>query len=307
MANETSSKETAEPTPEASPLEQFMAIADVNGGLDDGPTVDGKATNKAAEKPQGPKPADWAKVREERRQARASIERDRAAIAAEQAQVDAARRAIEHVAPDKIQELLDLGDLDEIAKRVSGGKFESWNAVNDYAARAFASPEARHTRKLAEEVERLKAERAEENRIIEAQQAEYQRQQAEREFFTYIDTEVKAATDPVVKALAAEPEFTQAVYGHMAEHYRATGEQLDVSDAAQFIANGARRRYAEWKRVFGGQPAVQQPARQTKHVARTRAAEVASPARELDDKQFISEWKIELKRALDDDMRRARE
>lgn len=332
-----------EATVEASPLEQFMAVANQLGGLDDGhaapeapatpakeepatapakqPAIaaavdDGEAAKEAEKAKQGaPKPADWAAIREEKRKFRAWQETESQRLAGERAKFEADRKAAEATSPERIQELIDAGNFDEVAKAFG---CTSWEDLNTKAARAFASPEFRRIRELEAAQAKLEAERAEEKREREAAQAEYQRQQAEREFVTFVDTECKAATDPVVKALATAPEFTQAVYGHLVQHYRETGEQMDVAEAAQVIADGARRRYAEWHKVFGSQPTdnqaeaaqavtpdragSKQPARPTKHVARNRAAEAASPTRELTHQEQIATWKGELEKALAKDL-----
>jgi len=326
---------------EPSPLEQFMAVATELGGLDDGPAPaapapakeepaapakqpaiaaavdDGEAAKEAEKAKQGaPKPGDWAAIREEKRQHRAAVARKQAELDARDAAISAKAKELETYSPAKLKELLHSARLDDLAQLLGA---KNWTEVNDIGAKAYADPAYRENQALKEEVKRIAAEREEEKRLQAERQAEYQRQQSEREFIAFVDTECKAATDPVVKALAAAPEFTQAVYGHLVQHYRETGEQMDVAEAAQVIADGARRRYAEWNKVFGSQPTdnqaeaaqavtpdragSKQPARPTKHVARNRAAEAANPTRELTHQEQIATWKGELEKALAEDLK----
>lgn len=328
---------------EQSPLEQFMAIANANGGLDDDtPAViaaqepaapaDGKPAladavdpndpaKDAGKKPDGPKPADWAKLREERRQWKAASDKREAALAAKEAEIAAKMKAAETTSPERIRSLIEAGNFDAVAQAMGA---KSWEELNSTAARAFATPEFRRIRELEEKQARIEAERAEERRQLQAQQQEAQRQQAERAFFTHIETETKGSADPIVKALAEEPEFIGAVYQHMAAHYTATGEELDVSDAAQTIVAGVKQRFARWAKIQGLQPTPPQQAETTqvvtpdragstssprgrpKHVARTRAAEAAPSSGELSHAEQVALGKLELQKALDEDLRLGR-
>ena len=328
-------------------LAQFNAIAEAGGGLVDDPAVviqpdkgdpepaepakaePGKAPSlaeavdptepakePAKEKQQATKPADWAALREEKRQARAWVEAKKTELATQQSQLEARLKVAEATSPEKLRSHLESGNFDELAK-VLGAK--DWNDLNDQAARQFSDPSYKQNRAMKDEVERMKAERAEEKRQRDEAEAEQQRQHAEREFVGYVDSSLKAAEHPDVKGLSADPNFTNAVYGHMSAHYRQTGEQLDPEEAATQMLPGIRAHYEHLHKIFGVQATVQQPeatqvvtpdragskqpARQTNKVARTRAAGGGSSSGELSHAEFIKMGAREMEKALDTDIR----
>jgi hypothetical protein len=319
-------------------LAQFNAIAAENGGIDDdaiattpaAPAAPAKAPaplsaavetpeeqkTREAEKanPQGPKPGDWAAFRAQQREGKAKLDKIEQSIVAREQAIAAREKATEATSPERIKAHLESGNFDAIAQAFG---MKSWNEMNDHAARAFATPEFKRMRELEARAERIEAERAEEKRQYEEQQSEARRQQAEREYVTYVDTSLKGASDAHIKALSEDPNFTQAVFGFMSNHFRQTGEELDVEDAARQMLPNIRAHYDRLHKIFGVQATVQQPeaaraanpdragsnkpARQTNKVARTRAAEPASG--ELSHADFIRMGKEQLEAALAEDIR----
>lgn len=294
---------TAQPETEQTPLQQFMAIANANGGLDDGPAViDAEEPAKEADnKPEAPKP-DWAALREERRNWKAQADRREAALAAKEAEIEARAKAAEATSPERIMMLLEGGNFDAVAQAIGA---KSWEDLNNLAARAFASPEFKRMRNLEERAARLESERARERQQIEAQRQEVQRQEAERQFVSHIETEMKSSGDVVVRTLATEePEFVAAVYSHMANHYLATGEELDVSEVAQTIVSGLKSRLTRWMKIQGLQPTQPQQAEPTQVVTpdRARSTKPAKKSRDLTHAEWIAMAAREMKKAVDQDI-----
>lgn len=296
---EAGNDDAAEPseTPERGPDGKFLP-------KDKKPAAKVEAKPKAEpEKPEEPKderkdrvaPAERAAFREEKRRERAKLASQAQEIAQQRAQLEAFAAQVNASSPAKLKELSEAGRMDEIAQIIG---HKDWNALNDHVARQYASPEYRRIRQLEQEREAEKKERAEQMQAWQQRQAQEQRAAVDAQAATEITETLKAGSDPELAALAEDPPFAAAVVRRIRQAH-AQHDEIDLDEAIQEVADGARSMYERLHKVFGGrQPSHAEaprgaipnragkettPARPVnKHVPRNSATEASPPADESD-------------------------
>ncbi len=114
--------------------------------------------------------------------------------------------------------------------------------------------------------------------------------------------------------------YREGLRGPKGELIYPKGTQLDAEEAASFIVERAKTRYAAWQKIFGGQPTAEQAetsqegtpdragrreqhAKPTKHVTRTRAASPASSPGPISDADWHKMAKAEMEKALLEEQR----
>lgn len=295
-------------------LAEFRAIQAEMGGPEDEETEAAQLAqipaDKADEKKDGPgvaktkgKPLEGDKktgtegrltvkervqLREEKRQFKAAL------AAREQALTQREQRLLQNEAG--IQEILrarqlyEAGDFDGAAKAAFG--VVSWNDMNDRAARAFASPEYRHSKALADKVAQLEAEREQQRRNEMTVAQQRREQEILSNFHKGLTESLPQAEDETIAALAeTDPAFVTAVFNRIVAAAR-EGEDLDPIEVASELVETARAHYERVHKVFGGRPTSmvettqavtptragsKAPVKPQKHVSRTAATEVSAP------------------------------
>lgn len=296
------------------------------------PKAEAKAETEESADPEAPadKEAEGNPTIAERAKFRAEKRAAREALAAERAQVESekqrlgqefqeALRRIENEKQGiagKLASMFENGQYDEFVKALGIKGVESWEQLNDHAARSFASPEYRRVREQEKKLEQLKAEREAEKAENARRQQEWEREQERRQLaaneaaaIAELDGMLKSSADTAVATLAEDPQFARAVLAVIQGD-----EDLTVDQAAQVVVKTARAHHARLVKAFGvqtpskseaGKPASpdragsqKQLVRPNKHVSRTTASEASPPAdQELTQEQWLALGVAEMKAA----------
>jgi hypothetical protein len=326
-------QETAAPANDAAPksdIELWNELAAAEDAKEAGQPANDAAPKKPAKPPEKkPEAEDETRVslterdkwRAEKRDWRQRISSKEQALAAKEAEIAAKLEAAASTSPERIRALIEGSDFDGFAKLIG---FKGWADLNDTAIRAYASPEFRHTRKLEQELQALKAQKEEESRKAAEQAEVAQRETAKREYQAHLATTLKGSPDAGIREAATDPEegeaFRQAVYGKIANHYQETGDELDPDEAAEEIVREViLPRLARWNRIFGTQSAVtteaaqaasanraavtKTPVRSSKHVSRHAAKQASTQAPpNMSDAEAIRYWAKQMEESsLEDD------
>ncbi len=255
--------------------------------------------------------AERVKLREERRQHREQITREQAQFQARMAEESGKFQgsAAKYEAFEKARE---ANDFEGMAK-ASG--FDSWKALVNEHTKRMASPEYREIQELkrrdAEREEAIKTDRARQEQAQQAQQhatsiAAYKAGMAE---------ELKASGIQVdgvrVEAMASDPHIVGMLYDVRADHYRATGEELDLQEVLETpsrafggksILDVLEESYQNLGKIFGDRPVQDEAAsaatprggpssrsrerKPPKTVSQRNAAEASAPPEFKDDAEF---------------------
>lgn len=184
--------------------------------------------------------AERVALREEKRRFRESAAREQSEIRARLAKemqdsADARGKA------EAFTKALDGGDFDGMA-RAAG--FKDWREMLNEQTKRMASPEYRRVQELErrEQERERAAKEADERRIA----AEQQQQQARsiQEYKAAMADELKTH-EGMLGRMAADPDIVDLLYQVRAEHYRATGDELELAELAEQPA-----------RVLGGKSAL---------------------------------------------------
>lgn len=293
-------------------------LAQIPTGDDKAEKKDGPGVAKTKPKPDGePKKGtegrltvkERAELREEKRAYKAGLAAREQAIAQREQQLLQSEAGTAEML--RARQLYEAGDFDGAAKAAFG--VVSWNDMNDRAARAFASPEYRHSKALADKVAQLEAER-EERRRGEMTFAQQQReQQILSTFHKGLTESLPQAEDETIAALAeTDPAFVDAVFNRIVAAAR-QGEDLDPIEVAEELVETARTHYERVHKVFGGRPTSQAemaqaippnragstkpPVKPQRHVSRTAATEVSAPPDFENDAEWVAFGAKALRRA----------
>jgi len=173
---------------------------------------------------------------------------------------------------EAVEKAYELGDYDALAKALGA---EDWNKLQEDVVAKLADPNYKRLREL----EKFKAEQTEreekQKREYEQQQAQRQRQEAIGKYFVDLKKQMTSSKDPLMAAMAEEPNFAQAIYRIQQEQWDGT-ETVTPEQALKIPAKGAtksldqelRDLYGKLHKVYGGSgssngkpaPAVQKAA-----------------------------------------------
>lgn len=319
----------------ASLVDELALVAAELGETGDEPETSPETPESKQKDAERPKPAkketegkptvkDHVAFREERRtfkQQAAAKEQELAQIyrglQVEKEEIERLRTEAQSAPPARLVKLFEDGDLDGFVKSLGLKEIDSWEKLNDHAARQFASPEYRQVRAVKAELEREKAAReARDAELAKREEAWRQdqsaRQQAANREAAVVEltASLSQSADPHVAKLAEkDPRFSRAVLKAIEDD-----NSLDVEEAAEIVLKVARDHAAILGEVFGTQTpsksetaqAVspnragrkEQLARPAKHVSRTTASEASPPTDEnLTDAQWLALAEQEMKRA----------
>lgn len=285
---------------------------------------DDKAKDEAKkdddDKPKGkPLPGERAQFRAEKR-------RWKEQAAAREAQLAERERALVEkekaggLTPERLKELDDAGDVDEIAK-LAGHK--SWNDWVAAEARRVASPEYKRQRALETEVAEMKRQREEEAKRNEEQRRKQEQVATRERNVKGFREALKKWDDPVVAKLAgADDDFAVIIYDRVASQFAATDRPSEeelveaTQEAIDELRERVQKRRALWNEAFGDQATVtpeaataatpsragsKQPASASKHVSKAKATEASAAPAELSDKEWMALAQKEMRKAYAED------
>jgi hypothetical protein len=256
-------------------------------------------------------PAERVAFRAEKQKAREQLRQEQAAFQARM-QEEGSKVQGASVKFQAFEKALESGDADGIAKAAGFKDFRS--LVDDYTKRS-ASPEYKRIKELEEQTQRLAAEREQEKqRAQEAHQQQTKTQQIAAYKVSMADT-MKSHGD-VLEKMAGDSEIVDLLYQVADAHYRATGEEPDVSELVEtpsrLLGNRTpldllRSKWEALSAIFGDRPAKdeaskevarrsgssprsKEPNRVPKTVSQRNAAEASGPTEFKSDKEFMAHF-----------------
>jgi hypothetical protein len=198
---------------------------------------------------------------------------------------------------DAVEKAYELGDYDALAKALGA---EDWNKLQEDVVSKLADPNYKRLREL----EKFKAEQTEreekQKREYKQQQAQRQRQEAIGKYFVDLKKQMTSSKDPLMSAMAEEPNFAQAIYRIQQEQWDGT-ETVTPEQALKIPAKGATKSldqelkdlYGKLHKVYGGsgssngkappaaQKAAPKPAGKSAPIAGSRSTEASGEKRPL--------------------------
>ena len=154
----------------------------------------------------------------------------------------------------------EANDFEGMAKAAG---FDSWKALVNEHTKRLASPEYREIQELKRrDAEREEAIRKDREAQAQAQQAQQQATSI-AQYKAGMADEMKAGGGQL-EAMAADPHMVNMLYDVRAEHYRQTGEELDLQEVLETpsrvfggksILDVLEESYQNLSKIFGDRPA----------------------------------------------------
>lgn len=222
---------TGEDVDAAAAVEKQTAPAKKPAAVIDAVDVDGTA---------GPLPSERAEFREWKRGQREKL----------QAEYDAKMREVEEErgkhAPDltlaqKVKAAKESGDPDGLAQALG---YETFNAMQKELIQRLADPNYKELRRIREELENEKKEKATAAEQAEQQQTARQQREAQVAYINDLSAGCKASSEPLVREMAEDPMFLNAIYRIQKEHWDGF-KTLSIEQAIKKAARGAQRPLAD--------------------------------------------------------------
>jgi hypothetical protein len=277
------------------------------------------APEKPAEKNPDEEPvtvAERVAWREERRQARAQLQRQEAEFHGLVARTrgDLEKRYAPLIAA---QEALARDDIDGFAKAIGKG---SWKDLVKERQQKIMSPEAQRIAELEQRERDREEKTARERQEAEQRAAQEHEHRVIGQYKSELSETMTKSEDQLVRALAKHPEFCDAVYQVQREHW--DGETPIPPEEAVRMKRGdapaivdmLRASYQALHEAFGPPAAAKQeaptgaadrsgssPRGKQKPLSRNGAAEASPKASWKNDQEFISTWAKRLDESEPDD------
>jgi len=256
-------------------------------------------------------PAERVAFREEKRKAREQLQREQAAFQARM-QEEGSKTQGSSVKFQAFEKALADGDVDGLAKTAG---FKDWRElVNDYTRRS-ASPEYKRIKELEEQTQRIAAEREQEKQRAESERQSSAKSQQISTYKSGMADTMKEAGGELEK-MAGDPEIIDLLYQVANEHYRATGEEPDITELVETPSRWLggktpldllRHKWEALSAIFGDRPAKvetpqgdarrsgssprsKEPNRVPKTVSQRNAAEASGPTDFKSDKEFMAHF-----------------
>lgn len=280
------------PTPAATDLSELEAIAAKHGMKVNGNRIE---------------PAERVKFREEKRIAQERLQQREAEIARKAAEFEQKSQG-SSAKLSAFEKALESRDVDGLAKAIG---FKDWKELVNEHTKQLASPEY----KRIQELERRDAERQERDRQAEAQrnhEAEQARINESIKAYKVGMAEDLKGRGGQLSAMGEDPELVDFLYSVSADHYRATGDELDleelVSTPSRLLGNKTpldllRSKWEALSAIFsdqaaspeaplgaarrsGSSPRSREP-KVPKTVSQSKTAEASPPAEFKSEKEFM--------------------
>lgn len=153
--------------------------------------------------------------REERRQARAELQKAREAFDAEagktKAQLQAEGRAVYAA-----KRALDADDFDGFAQALG---HKDWNALNEKVINRFADPNYKRLQELERDKQQREQREAQQREQQIAQAKQQQELAAQAEYKQGLSATMAESSDPFVAAMADDPAFVNAIFRIQEQHF----------------------------------------------------------------------------------------
>lgn len=256
-------------------------------------------------------PAERVKMREEKRQARESLELEKRKFQA-WAQEEAGKMQGGGAKFAAFEKAVEAGDTDGMAKAAG---FKDWRSLIDEHTKRLASPEYRRI----QELEKRDREREERDQQAERQRREHADTVAKTEkiaAYKVSMAETMKETGGQLERMSADKQIVDLLYDCADAHYRATGEEPDLEELIETpsrLLGGAtpldrlRKTWESLSAIFGDHPADKDEAskevagrrgssprskepRVPKTVSQRNAAEASGPTEFKSDKEFMAHF-----------------
>ena len=293
-AKKAEKPEPAEPSGER---EQLKSLAEKLGLV----LEDGKVTTAERVKLRDEKRTNLAAIARAKDEALAELSKGREELSPRLAKTEALEAAVKG------------GDYEAIATNLG---FKNWNELQEDQLKHFQDPNHKRLRELEERLQKKEAEElTAKEQAAQAQQAEAGRR-AQIEYKQGLAADMGKSTDPLVKAMASQPNFVNAIF-RVQQAAHQSGEPVPAPEHAIRVAtNGSASLQDELKAlydvlhpVFGGKapPTVTTP----EVKPRAKTAPVAPPApapreRVAPQNGFDPDQRRRLNAAIEEDKRRER-
>ena len=170
-------------------------------------------------------PAERVKFREEKRIAQERLQGREAEIARKEREIEQ-KGSTSSAKMQAFERAVEARDVEGLARAVG---FKDWRSLVDEHTKQLASPEY----KRIQELERRESERAERDRQTEAQRA-HEAEQARigesiKAYKVGMTEDLKGRGGQLEK-MGDDPEMVDFLYQVSADHYRATGDELDLDE-----------------------------------------------------------------------------
>lgn len=250
--------------------------------------------------------AERVALRNERRQHRETMAREQAQFRARMAE-ESGKFQGSAAKFEAFERAREANDFEGMAKAAG---FSDWKALVGEHTKRLQSPEYREIQELKHrDAEREEAVKRDRERQAQAQQAQQQATSIAAYKVGMAD-ELKSSGGQL-EAMAADPHIVGMLYDVRADHYRATGEELDLQDVietpsprfgGESVLDLLEKSYHNLSKIFGDRPALDEAAsaatprggpssrsrerKPPKTVSQRNAAEASAPPEFKDDAEF---------------------